>query len=74
MPLHNCRGRALLTVPLIPEGERAEVRAVERDDYIKQEAVQTDAEGSVFMRCEVERPDRVDVWVYAPLAYVDGTV
>jgi hypothetical protein len=70
IPMHNCRGRALMSLPMIREGERAEVRLVERDDYVAGEDVRTDAEGRVFMRCEVHREDgHADVWVYAPTAY-----
>lgn len=68
IPMHNCTGRALLSVPLIREGERVDVRPVPRDDYVGGDQVRTDATGAVFMRCDVERADRIDTWVYAPVA------
>jgi hypothetical protein len=71
VPMHNCQAAALMSLPMIREGERAHVRLVERDDYVGGEDVRTDAEGRVFMRSEIERADgHVDVWVYAPTAHV----
>jgi hypothetical protein len=70
VPMHNCRGRALMSVPMIREGERADVRLVPRGDYVNGDDVRADQEGRVFMRSEVEHPDgHVDVFVYAPTAY-----
>lgn len=69
VPMHNCPGRALMSVPMIREGERAEVRLIPREDYVGTEDVRKDAAGGVFMRCEIERGDgHTDVWVYAPTA------
>lgn len=69
-PMHNCAGLALMSVPLVPAGEHADVRLVEREDYVGSDDVQLDANGRPWMRAEVERPDgRTDVWVYAPTAH-----
>lgn len=74
VPMHNCPGRALMSIPLIREGERADVRLVERDDYVNGDDVRKDAEGRVFMRCEVTRADgHTDVWVYCPTAYASAS-
>jgi hypothetical protein len=68
--MHNCPGLALMSIPMIPAGSRADVRLVERDDYVAGEDVRTDAEGRPWMRAEVERESgQVDVWVYAPTAH-----
>ena len=69
--MHECRGMALMSIPMVADGERADVRLVERDDYVGSEDVRADAEGRVFMRAEVEHPSgQIDVWVYAPTAHV----
>jgi len=75
VPMHNCPAAALMSLPMIREGETADVRLIEREDYVGADTglVRTDAEGRVFMRAEVERQDgRVDVWVYAPTAVVNA--
>lgn len=69
--MHNCTAAALMSLPMIREGEHADVRLVPRDDYVgaDHDQVRTDAEGRVFMRSEIERADgRTDVYVYAPVA------
>lgn len=74
VPMHNCTAAALMSLPMIREGESSDVRLVAREDYVGSDAgkVRTDAEGRVFMRSEIERPDgRIDVWVYAPTATLD---
>lgn len=71
VPMHNCPAAALMSLPMIPEGSRAVVRTVEREDYVGADAgkVRTDAEGRVFMRSEVQHADgHADVFVYAPTA------
>lgn len=73
--MHNCVGMALFTLPLIHAGERADVRVIEREDYVGSEDVRTDAEGRPIMRAEVERDSgQVDVWVYAPTAHAGASV
>lgn len=70
-PMHNCTAAALMSLPMIREGEKAAVRLIDREDYVGADngKVRTDAEGRVFMRSEVEHADgHVDVCVYAPVA------
>jgi hypothetical protein len=71
--MHNCTAAALMSLPMVREGEKSAVRLIERDDYLGADSapgkVRRDAEGRVFMRAEVEHDDgRVDVFVYAPTA------
>lgn len=63
-----------MNLPMIREGERADLRLIEREDYVGSDLgqVTTDAEGRVFMRCEIERQAQTDVWVYAPVAVWSG--
>lgn len=69
--MHNCPGMRGFSIPMVPAGQRADVRLVERGDYLAGEDVPLDGEGRPWMRAEVERPSgQVDVWVYAPTAYV----
>ncbi len=65
-PFHTCRNG--LTMPLVPEGERRKVTVNEREDYVGREVVTRDTGGNVPMNVTVERPDGVDVSVYAPCA------
>lgn len=75
IPMHACAGRAGMLLPMVPEGERSDVRLVERGDFLGSDAgkVRTDAEGRPWMRAEVERPSgQVDMWVYAPTATIES--
>lgn len=65
---HNCRGMKGLSVPLIPEGQRCQVVAREREDYVGKEVVTTDGEGRPIMAIETIRDDGNDVTVFAPCA------
>jgi hypothetical protein len=71
VPMHDCPGRALMSVPLVPEGQRGELRLIERDDYVGTEDVRTDAEGRVFMRAELETATGISAWVYAPTVHTN---
>ncbi len=73
VPMHNCAGRALMSVPLILQDSGHHVRLVEREDYVNGDDVQTDAEGTPWMRAEVETADTVNVWVYAPVAHTSSS-
>jgi hypothetical protein len=69
-PMHDCTGLAMLSVPMVKAGEHADVRVIEREDYVGDEDVRHDAAGRPIMRTEVEHADgHVDVWVYAPTAH-----
>lgn len=66
---HACKGLKGLTAPMIPAGTKAKVTAVEREDFIGTETVQTDGEGRPVMAVITEREDGSnDTTVYAPTA------
>lgn len=65
---HSCSGMAGLTMPMLREGESAEVTVNEREDYIGSEDVQM-ADGVPVMNVTVTRDNGQDVAVYAPTAY-----
>lgn len=67
-PFHPCRGMRGLSTPMVPAGTRAKVTAVEREDYIGRESVQTDGEGRPVMAVVTTRDDGEDRTVYAPCA------
>ena len=65
---HTCRGMKMLTIPMVEEGKKVKVTANEREDYVRNELVQTDAEGRPVMNVTIEREDGIDCTVYAPTA------
>lgn len=67
-PYHTCRGLKGLNAPLVPEGTRCKVEAVEREDYIGGELVTRDGDGRPVMRVETTRDTGNDVAVFAPCA------
>jgi hypothetical protein len=68
-PLHECAGKAGFRLPMLAQGERGDIRVIEREDYVGREDVQVDADGRPIMRAEVEHEDgHSDVYVYAPTA------
>lgn len=68
IPHHPCPGFAGLMVPLVPDGTRADVRAVERPDYVGGELVQLDGNGRPIMAVVTERDEGMDCRVFAPTA------
>lgn len=72
LPFHACRGLRGLNAPLVPDGVRCKVEAVEREDYIGRELVTTDGEGRPIMRVETTRDEGNDVAVFAPCATAGG--
>lgn len=64
---HSCAGLKGLTAPMVPAGTRAKIYAKEREDYVGNETVQTDAEGRPIMSVMTERDDGEDCTVYAPM-------
>lgn len=71
-PMHPCGGMAGLMVPLVPDGQRCKVEAVERGDYIAGELVQSDGNGRPVMSVVTTREDGQDCTVYAPAATAEG--
>lgn len=66
---HSCRGLRGLTAPMVPAGTRAQVVAVEREDYINKEVIQTDGEGRPVSAIRTDYADgRNDIAVLAPVA------
>ena len=68
--MHNCRGLRGLSTPMVPAGVKCKVVAVEREDYVGRELVQTDGEGRPVMAVHTTRDTGVDIAVYAPTAQV----
>lgn len=68
VPWHDCPGLAGLHVALLAEGVRAEVVAVEREDYVGREDVRRDGNGRPVMAAVTTRDDGEDRAVYAPTA------
>lgn len=66
--MHHCAGLAGLWAPMIPAGQRCKVEAREREDYVRDEMVRTDANGRAVMSVVTTRDDGEDVAVYAPCA------
>lgn len=52
---------------MVPEGTRCDVYAVEREDYVGKEHVQTDGDGRPIMSVITEREDGQDCAVLAPM-------
>jgi len=69
---HSCRGLKGLSAPMVPAGTKAKVEAVEREDYIGNEAVQLDGEGRPVMSVITTRNEGQDCAVYAPSASISG--
>lgn|ERR1700712_4744547 len=71
LPHHPCKAMNGLMVPLILAGTKAKVEAIERQDYVGKELVQTDSEGNVIMATVVTRDEGQDRTVYAPCAVAE---
>lgn len=67
-PMHPCAGLAGLMVPLVVRGTDCKVEAVEREDYVGDELVQTDGNGRPVMAAVTTRDDGQDCTVFAPTA------
>lgn len=67
-PMHPCPGLGGLMVPLVLEGTDCKVEAVEREDYVGSELVQTDRDGRPIMAVVTTRDDGQDCTVFAPTA------
>lgn len=67
---HTCsRGpTAGMVVPMVPVGTKCKIEAVERQDYVGHEIVQTNADGRPIMNVTITRDDGQDCAVYAPCA------
>ncbi len=68
---HACPGLKGLTAPMVEAGTRCKVEAIERDDYVGAEMVQTDGDGRPVMAVRTTRDNGTDLAVLAPCATVD---
>jgi hypothetical protein len=65
---HSCPGLAGLSAPMVPAGTRCKVEALEREDYVAGELVETDGNGRPVMSVQTTRDDGTDLAVFAPTA------
>ena len=56
-PMHNCRAMSGMSLPLVPQGSGADVRLVEREDYVGAERGLRMVAGRPVMAVETRRPD-----------------
>ena len=70
IPFHPCSKLGTIMTPLIRVGEKAKVEAREREDYIGDEEVQTDANGRPVMSVVVTRDEGQDCTVFPPSATI----
>lgn len=66
---HECPALAGVLAPMVPEGLRCKVVAVEREDYVGSEDVRLDGEGRAVMAVRTVRDDGEDLAVFAPTAH-----
>jgi len=71
---HACPGLKGLTAPMVPAGMSAKVEAVERQDFVANEIVTVDGDGTPVMSVTTTRDDGNDVAVYAPTATAGANV
>lgn len=69
-PMHPCRGLAGLMVPLVRQGVKADLRAVEREDYVGKSLVQVDANGRPIMAVKTVRDEGEDCTVFPDTATI----
>lgn len=67
--MHSCPGLKGIIAPLVEEGVRVQVTAVDREDYVGSELAQTDETGRPVMAVRTDYEDgRNDTVVFAPTA------
>lgn len=69
---HNCPGLKGFIAPLVLDGTRCKVEAVEREDYVGSEDVRLDGEGRPIMSVVTTRNDGQDCVAFAATAYAKG--
>jgi len=67
-PFHPCGKLGAIMSPLVRVGEKAKVEAVERQDYVGSELVQTDVDGRPVMSVVVTRDEGQDCAVFPGVA------
>lgn len=63
---HPCAGLKGLSAPMVPEGVKAKVEAVEREDYVDGDLPQYDGDGVPIMAIVTIRDEGEDCTVLAP--------
>lgn len=66
--MHTCPGLKGLTAPMIQAGVRCKVEVREWQDYVGDEVVTYDGEGTPVSAVETTREDGNDIAVFAPTA------
>ena len=66
--LHPCPKMYGMSTPYVKKGVKAKLIALERQDYVGGEIVQTDDRGRPIMSIVTEREDGQDAIVFAPVA------
>jgi hypothetical protein len=70
-PMHPCPGMRAMEIPMREAGTDADVRLVEREDYVGDEDVRVDEDGTPWMAAVVIHGDgHEDRFVYAPTAHI----
>lgn len=67
---HPCPGVHGVVSPMVLEGTRCKLTAVEREDYIGGEDVQCDDDGRPITAVLITRDDGEDCTVYAPTVWM----
>lgn len=71
--VHRCVGLGQLIAPLVRAGTRCRVVAVEREDYVGRERVQSNEAGRPIMSIVTIRDDGQDCRILAPTATGGGS-
>lgn len=66
--MHACKGMKGITAPMVPDGVRCKVEAVEREDYVGKDIAQYDGDGKAIMSVVTTRDDGQDTAVLAATA------
>jgi hypothetical protein len=72
-PMHDCVGVLGMRIPYAPSGESSKVTMHAREDYVRDEDVQRDTEGRVWMSATVTTDHGEHLAVYAPTAHAGAT-
>ena len=67
--MHTCPGLGGILAPLVPEGMRCKVEAIEREDAVgSEQGIRFDEHGRAIMAVRTMRDDGYDTAVFAPSA------
>jgi hypothetical protein len=68
---HACKGLRGFTAPMVPEGIKCKIEAIEREAYIADDMPQYDGEGRPISTVVTTRDDGTDCAAYAGCATLD---